>query len=820
MVQAIIMAGGEGSRLRPLTCDRPKPMVPVANRPVMEYIVRLLKKYGISDIGVTLQYLPQEIINYFNDGSEFGVKMRYYIEDKPLGTAGSVKNASQFLNDTFIVISGDALTDFDLSKAIEFHRQKGALATLVLTPVGIPLEYGVVITGEDGRIRQFLEKPGWGEVFSDTVNTGIYILEPEVLKFIPEGAKHDFSQNLFPKLLQEEKPIYGVIMNGYWCDIGNVKQYQEAHYAIMDGKVSIPNFYGAASAMLSERKNCQIDPTAVINEPVIIGENCRIGRRAVIGPYAVLGNNSVVDDEATVKRTVVWKGSYLGKKSELRGAVICNRVTVKDRASVFEGAVIGDHTVLEDDVRVRPDTKIWPYKVVEKGTSIENHLVWGNRACRTLFGANGIKGFIDKGLTPECLARIGAAFGTLHGFSAKILVSSDGNSASKMLKDAFQAGLMSVGVNVIDGGSIITPVHQHSLRMLNIDGGVHIRISSSNNHEYVINLFNKKGHVIDRNLERKIENLYERDDFQRASNSGVGSTSYMPNLTDDYLRNLLSLVKADEIKQQKYKIVLACLAANMSVEICQRFFENLGCIVEDFMLINMEKTNIEQKISDYVVKTGSDLGIAVDRNGENALFIDKKGTVIKDEKLMSLLTLIFMEKSDRPVVTVPVTGSKVIDIMAKQKNGKVIRTKTAVSSFLKEASQPEVVNTQGQLNQAVIVSDAFSMISLILEYMTQSKKNLSDIINTIPQTYMTRKKTDCPWSSKGTVIRKLIEENKDKNVELLDGVKIYDDKGWALILPDPEDPSYNVFTEGYNYEFAESLSEFYIDKINQLKQED
>jgi len=173
-MKAVIMAGGEGSRLRPLTCNRPKPMVPIFNKPMMAYIVELLKRHCINDVAVTLQYLPQDIRDYFGNGSEFGVNMKYFVEDYPLGTAGSVKNASSFLDDTFIVISGDALTDFDLSKAIDFHRRKGAMATLVLTRVKTPLEYGVVITSHDGSIKQFLEKPSWGEVFSDTVNTGIY----------------------------------------------------------------------------------------------------------------------------------------------------------------------------------------------------------------------------------------------------------------------------------------------------------------------------------------------------------------------------------------------------------------------------------------------------------------------------------------------------------------------------------------------------------------------------------------------------------------------------------------------------------------------
>lgn len=223
MVKAIIMAGGEGSRLRPLTCGRPKPMVPVLNKPIMTHIINLLKEHGFYDIGVTLQYQPQAIRDYFGNGSEYGVNLQYFVEETPLGTAGSVKNAAGFLDETFVVISGDALTDLDLSRALEFHREQGALATLVLTRVDCPLEYGVVITEKDGKITRFLEKPGWGEVFSDTVNTGIYVLEPDVLDYFAPGRMFDFSKDLFPLLLREKKPLFGLVLSGYWCDIGILK---------------------------------------------------------------------------------------------------------------------------------------------------------------------------------------------------------------------------------------------------------------------------------------------------------------------------------------------------------------------------------------------------------------------------------------------------------------------------------------------------------------------------------------------------------------------------------------------------------------------
>lgn len=242
-MKAVIMAGGLGTRLRPLTDDIPKPMVPIHGRPAMEYALMLLKKHGITDIAVTLFYYPEVIMNYFGDGSRFGVRLHYYLEREPLGTAGSVKQAKDFLDESFLVISGDGITDIHLGKIIRSHQKNKAIATMALTRVDDPTQFGIVITDTDGRIRQFIEKPKPEEVFSNTINTGIYVMEPEVFSYIPEGF-FDFSKNLFPKLLENRLSFYGFFANGYWCDIGTTEQYRQVHIDINNGMLG--DFYKEA----------------------------------------------------------------------------------------------------------------------------------------------------------------------------------------------------------------------------------------------------------------------------------------------------------------------------------------------------------------------------------------------------------------------------------------------------------------------------------------------------------------------------------------------------------------------------------------------
>src|SRR5437868_11835921 len=288
-MRAVVMAGGEGTRLRPLTSNQPKPMVPIVGKPCMEHILELLRDHGFHEILVTVAFLPQSIRSYFGDGSSLGVEIEYSVEEIPLGTAGSVRLASDRLEDTTLVISGDALCDIDLTRLIEFHRERNAAVTIGLKSVDNPLEFGIVVTDEEGRIERFLEKPSWGQVFSDTINTGIYVLEPEVLRHVPTDRPYDFSKELFPLLLEMGRPMYGYVCDGYWQDVGNLDQYRQANYDVLDGKAQlrIPGMRLRGNVWVGE--GVELDDVAGVEGPAYIGNYCRISPRATVGPHTVLG---------------------------------------------------------------------------------------------------------------------------------------------------------------------------------------------------------------------------------------------------------------------------------------------------------------------------------------------------------------------------------------------------------------------------------------------------------------------------------------------------------------------------------------------------
>src|SRR5919198_4314200 len=470
-MQAVVMAGGRGARLLPLTINRPKPMVPIVDKPCLGHIFELLKRHGIEDSFVTLQYLATIIQDSYGDGGGLGMRLRYSIEETPLGTGGSVRQISNDIDGTFLVISGDALTDIDLSKVIAFHRERNAAVTLTLVHVPNPLEYGVVITDPDGRITKFLEKPSWGEVFSDTINTGIYVIEPRVLERIPVREAFDFSKDLFPRLLAEGEPLYGYIADGYWTDIGSITEYARANADLLSGKVKAEPLGRELMPGVWTGGDVDINESARITGPVFLGEGVKIGPHVeIVGP-TVLRNYVSVDVGAVVNSSLVWRNSYIGERAEPRGAIVGRQCALKSRVVLEEGSVIGDHSVVGDHARVRAQVKIWPDKQVESGAVVGSSLIWGAQGRRALFGRFGVTGVVNVDLTPELAAGLGAAYASTLPQGSTVTMNRDQHRSSRMLKRALMGGIVSAGVHVADIQQAPLPIGRFHTRRIGAAGG-------------------------------------------------------------------------------------------------------------------------------------------------------------------------------------------------------------------------------------------------------------------------------------------------------------------------------------------------------------
>lgn len=825
-MKTIIMAGGEGSRLRPVTCGLPKPMAPLANKPMMEHIIDLLKKNSCSDIGVTLQYMPESIRNYFSDGAEFGVKMRYFVEETPLGTAGSVKNAQDFLDETFLVISGDALTDIDLSQAMDFHRRQGALATIVLTRVNCPLEYGVVITGSSGEIIRFLEKPAWGEVFSDLVNTGIYILEPEVLDYIPGKGMFDFSKDLFPLLLKKKKPLLGIALKGYWCDVGNLTQYLDAHQDVLTGKVCVSIPAQELNPGIWTGESVDIHPQARLKGPVIIGDGAYIGKDAVIEPYTVIGNGCLIQEKASLKRSVLWNNVYVGKNASLRGAVICSRTQIQAAAEIYEGAVVGSDSVLQEHSLVKPEVKLWPSKLVETGSVVNSSLIWGTRNPKKIFGLEGVTGLVNVEITPEYACKLGAAFSAATGNGLKkFAVSADNYPSSQMIKEALAIGIQSTGATIYDLGQAITPMHRFAVRSLNLTAGVHVKVSHRRSDQVVLIFVNDKGGNISRNVERKIENLLSREDFPRADMGKISPREIITGMAENYLSGLLRQFNNASLREARLRLIMAYNTRNLGY-FMEKIGEGLNMDIENLDISDADELPLSweeyQKnlsfLAEKVYRAGANAGAIIDPNADRLVLVDERGRVIQDSLLTVLIALITMKAHHGPVV-VPVTTPRVVENLARHYNSQVIWSKTAVQDLsdkflgLDDKQREEGISLPSQF---MLNFDALSALTGIMGFAAQNNLTLSALVDEIPSFFVCQREIPVSWETKGRVIRNLIEEPDESDMELLDGVKVFHQNGWALVLPDPEEPVCRIYSEGASMEIAESLADFYLDKISEI----
>ena len=555
-MKAVIMAGGEGTRLRPLTSNQPKPMVPLVNRPMMEHIVRLLKQHGFDDIVVTLAFVPQAIRTYFGDGSEFGVRMVYATEESPLGTAGSVRNAMRELTEPFLVISGDVLTDVNVSDMVRFHQDRDALATIALKSMENPLEFGIVITRPDGSIERFLEKPTWGQVFSDTINTGIYMLEPEIFDHIPEGRPSDFSGEIFPALLDAGKPLFGWVAEGYWEDVGTVDAYIKAHRDVLDGKVDIevPGFRLGEGVWIGEAS--EVDPGAHIEGPAIIGDYCRVEAGAQLREYSVLGANVMVRSDAFVERAVVQDNAYMSHGVRLRGCVIGRSCDLRTGARCEEGVVVGDDCFVGEHAVINPGVKVYPFKTVEPGAIINSSIVWESRGARSLFGRLGVSGLANVDVTPELVVQVAMAYGTTLRKGATVTTSRDSSRAARALKRAFMAGLNSAGVNVDDLEVAPIPVTRFQVRSERAQGGITVRLLPGDPQSVVIRFFNADGTDIDETAQRKIERCFYRQDFRRAFAADIGDIGFPPHAIEYYTAALMKTIDTGAVSAAGFKVVL------------------------------------------------------------------------------------------------------------------------------------------------------------------------------------------------------------------------------------------------------------------------
>ncbi len=823
-MKAVIMAGGFGTRIRPLTTSLPKPMLPLVNLPIMEHIVRLLRRHGFLDLVVLLYYQPQVIRDYFGDGSDWGVKMTYVTPTKDLGTAGAVKAASPYLDGPFLVISGDLLTDMDLTAMKDYHLDKGAWATLGLVSVVNPLQFGVVITDKEGRIVKFLEKPGWGEVFSDTINTGVYMLEPQVLEWIPQDEEFDFSKDLFPRLLEEGKPLYGYHTRDYWRDIGDPESYRQAHYDIFDGmvRVEIPGTkLDLVGRDVRVGQEVQIAQGVRFEGAVILGNNTRIGEGCYL-KNCVLGSNCTLAPHARVVDSVVWDNVLVGENAQVKGAVICNNVKVGDGAVVEKGAVVAEGCTIGAGALVKEGVMIWPSKVLEEGAVLSDNLIWGEKWKRRLFENSMVRGITNMDLTPEFVAKLGVAYGSTLPKGSYILTGRDSFRASRMLKRAFIGGVLSAGVHVKDLRLVPEPVLRYKLQSFGEVGGVVFRQSRENPSVTEICFYDTEGLDISSTQEKGIERLFAREDFRRVHYSEPGGISDMPRVSDFYREGFLKSLNREAVKGARFRIVVDFAHGPASTLLP----ELLGELDVDVVGINayMEEKALSdeghmahslESLSKIVTALGAQGGFHISPSGEELILVDEEGRIYRDMEALMVVASLVLASQGGGTLVMPVAAPGALEEVAIQKGFSFKRVPHG-SRSITEACRKGNVIMGASLEGGFIfprfhyVFDAMFALAKVLEMMARSGLSLGRARESLPSTVLIHQEIPCPWELKGTIMRRLSEEAADKEASFVDGIKIFfPDGSWVLLIPDQVKPLFHVYVEAQVEGRAREILEHY-----------
>lgn len=526
-MKAVIMAGGEGTRLRPLSLGMPKPMVPMFGKPVMEHIIALLKRHGITDICVTLCYMPQTVMDYFGDGAAQGVRLTYFVEDAPLGTAGSVKACMSYLGDEdFLVISGDAVCDFDLTCAIEFHRGRHADATLLLCPQSSPLEYGLVLTDEDHKIVRFIEKPSWGQVVTNMVNTGIYILSAGAMEQVPEGQSYDFGKELFPKLLSGGAGLYGCPGAGYWCDMGDCAAYLNCVSDALTGKVRLDLGLPQVSPGVWSTQPVPEEVTVV--PPCWLGDGVQLEPGCLLGPHTVLDAGSHAGKRSLIQRSVLLPGARAGERATLYGAILCQRAAAQREAVLNEGTVLGENALARERAVLLEGVRLWPGRVAPTACRLARSITTGAQKGTVVFSDGGvICGVLGEDIGPEALISIGSALGT----EGKVGLGYWGGLGARMLAQAAASGIAAAGGTALQHdmecaaqAAWLAQTHQLNVSLFIEQEGERI----------FLHFFDRDGLSLGRARERKLEHAVLQGECLRVSAGRMGRMEHIQTGTSAY----------------------------------------------------------------------------------------------------------------------------------------------------------------------------------------------------------------------------------------------------------------------------------------------
>lgn len=752
-MKAVILAGGFGTRLRPLTCTMPKPMAKLLGRPVLSYILELLKAHGATDVTLTTAYMPEVIESYVREYPASNMQLRCVAETQPLGTAGSVKAALHSVNESILVVSGDGLCDFDFTEILSFHREKGAAVTIVTTQVQDPREYGLVHTDADGAVTGFSEKPDWNGISTSNANTGIYVLEPGILEYIPDKQSFDFSKDLFPLLLQKHLPIFGFSAKGYWCDIGDLTAYRTCQADMLSGKVhlSLPTVAGGvyAEGELPEGQY-QIIP------PVCIGKDTVIGTGAVIGPNTVLGSGSYVGMGAKISESILLQNTAVYDNAVVNQAVICENTVLKYGAQVFEESAVGAECIVGSHTRIGPQVSVWPKKYIENGSRIAGNLKYG--APRTeLFSDNGICGLSGVELDPVRLALLGRSIAS-GAFGKKVGIAADSARAGHAAYHILAGAMAMQGSSVWNFGECLLPQLYFYTAFCSLQSGIYI---SERGGKLRLQLFCAGGLPLPRSAQREIESRFRGGDFHRISPDGAKEISDMESLEAVYLREL-TREAGTPLKGQHVSVRCPNEKINMLLEDC---------------LYRLE------------TQEGDEITLKMNYDGTQVSVFHRTCGWIPHDKLLAICCQADFE-SGRDVA-VAFDAPYALTAMAAACGRRTIR-------YLHTPADDSDRDARALALEQLYVRDALFLSVRLLGILQRSGKTLPALLENVPQFFVRRRTVPIKFSP--TELLSVL--HSPHAVPQKEGVLLESEHGRVLLVPQKSGKKLRIFAEAASFETA------------------
>ena len=766
------MAGGEGTRLRPLSLGSPKPMTPLLGRPVMEHIINLLKAHGVNDICVTLCYKPQAVMDYFGSGDRLGVQLTYFIEEEPLGTAGSVKSCMTHLGgEDFLVISGDCVCDLDLTALAAFHRERGAHATLGLYRHPNPLEYGLVLTGAEGRVERFVEKPGWGQVFTDQINTGIYVLSPAAMERVPQDEAWDFGRDLFPALLREGGPLYALPLEGYWRDMGDCGAYLASVCDALSGKVTLDMGLPKRAPGVWSAQPLPQDLNLV--PPCWIGSGVSLGTGCLVGPHTVLEQGARVGEKSMVQRSILLENASVGARSTLYGAILCKNAASRQGSVLNEGAVLGENSLAEEGAVLLERVRLWPGQTAPAGCRLARSITSGSQKGALRFGDSGvIRGVLGEDLGPEALLTLGSVLGT----EGPVGVGCSPTPGAGMLARAAAAGAAAAGSEVLTH-SLTSPVQGAGLAALHRPP-VSLFVEESENIVY-LHFFDQRGMPLGRTRERKLEQALLQGEVRRTRGEKVGRLRQLEFTPEQWGRKVAELAA---LRRPALRRITAAVGdATPEDRALRQALSALGC-------------RLERTWRPGIV------AFQARRGGFSLTAQDEQGAVVDPNQLLVLLTLIEMENGSGRVA-VPPSASAAVELVAAGYGGTVLRLD-------RDGDQAaELYAAQPWLRQAPAAA------LRLCSRMAVSGQKLESLISKTPR--FSSWKREVPLSSdRGRVMQALAREHARQPTG--EGLRMRTGSGWVYLTPIARRSALRILAEGPDLELAAELCDFYAGRTAEI----